>query len=697
VVFPESSYFKAGNKEEGLDQSTKRRNEHMNSTNPTKSSSVAKKAAVFVLSALMLLMSFGAPAFAALQSVGPVDTNNGFPVSYTDANGLTLKQCLDLFNCTLLVADIPSPGSPLSFPANWPEEIFYWTGDAFIQTAGPVPGVALDASLIMAIEGAFFNGPVLPGDQVTFSRIRLKINGLLPNSAYTITHPYGVLNLNSDANGTILFVNDCGMGLGGDPAGFSFLLDCPIGPFLTWDTTQSTINPDTGLPMFDPPAGFIGDANFDHQVTGSPFNTNFFKIEGPGFPLAGVSTDLFVVTGQISNVPPAGTTILGRATYSRPSVGVPQAHIFASAKTTSQLVVSSVGGDASPLAGPIFMQQIMDPGVPPAAATPTNEFFVNVDLSANLAGALPRNIIITDLTLNPPETALSVTLTDRVDITSATYNQATSTLTVTAASSDEVSNPTLTVLGNANGVMVGGSFSAVLPGPPGTVTVQSSLGGVSTADVVLAGPGSTATAPVFAAPVANAGIDQTVFFNTRVDVSAAASTGVIAEYAWAQIAGPAVSLSNPFTSDVNFNFPAPVAPATTVPPITLQVTVTGPGGVSVDTVVIDSIAIPPVVPTIDRADAKLQKDEWKVVGHVNPTNVAGTTITSIIVTDAFGATADLIAGAGGVPVDIDAAGLWAFQSKQVPLTGNLGAGPWTLHAVSSTGTPGPEFNTPNIQ
>ena len=51
-----------------------------------------------------------------------------------------------------------------------------------------------------------------------------------------------------------------------------------------------------------PPAGFIGDAAVLHSVIGSPFGTNFFRVQGPG---AGGpsgndnSTDQFNLQGQI--------------------------------------------------------------------------------------------------------------------------------------------------------------------------------------------------------------------------------------------------------------------------------------------------------------------------------------------------------------------------------------------------------------
>ncbi|MBX4355365.1 hypothetical protein K4G97_24580, partial [Mycobacterium tuberculosis] len=45
---------------------------------------------------------------------------------------------------------------------------------------------------------------------------------------------------------------------------------------------------------------FIGDPNLNERVTGSPFNTNFVRIEGPnGIDLR---TDLFAVSGKLSEV-----------------------------------------------------------------------------------------------------------------------------------------------------------------------------------------------------------------------------------------------------------------------------------------------------------------------------------------------------------------------------------------------------------
>jgi hypothetical protein len=62
--------------------------------------------------------------------------------------------------------------------------------------------------------------------------------------------------------------------------------------FLRWD------------PAFAPaaPVGYLGDPTVDHRITGSPFNTNIFKIDGPNIGGNGVNTiqtNLFAVSGKI--------------------------------------------------------------------------------------------------------------------------------------------------------------------------------------------------------------------------------------------------------------------------------------------------------------------------------------------------------------------------------------------------------------
>src|SRR5262245_6510964 len=220
--------------------------------------------------------------------VGPVNPANGYPRYYVDASGLALGPCFDLAgNCPLMADALPNPLAPISFPANFPDEWFYWLANAKMT----LPNGGL-ATLVMAVEGAFLHGAVLPADQIVFSRLRIRVSNLVPNATYTITHPYGVESLVADALGVVNMTTDT-LALGA--LGFSGGPTAPgsrVGPrFLVWDAA---------LPA--PPAGFVGFPAVDHTVTGSPCGTNFFRVAGPGLPVAGVQTNFFSVAGRIQDV-----------------------------------------------------------------------------------------------------------------------------------------------------------------------------------------------------------------------------------------------------------------------------------------------------------------------------------------------------------------------------------------------------------
>src|SRR5262245_8250946 len=67
-----------------------------------------------------------------LASFGPIEPTNGFPAYYVDTSGLGLEACLDPTSglCLITPVDLPNPAAPVSFPGNFPEEFFYWSGDA---------------------------------------------------------------------------------------------------------------------------------------------------------------------------------------------------------------------------------------------------------------------------------------------------------------------------------------------------------------------------------------------------------------------------------------------------------------------------------------------------------------------------------------------------------------------------------------
>ena len=187
----------------------------------------------------------------------------------------------------------PNPTQGITFPGNFPSEFFYWRATARIQTGG------IRADLVLATEGAFTNGNVaIDTQQMVFSRVRIKVSGLVKNVFYTITHPYGVgvstgPVLQADSTGTINVTDNYGCGAvilpecdfdGPDRTG----IPGPIEPWLVWDPTDTA---NGGAP----PPGFIGDAATAHKVIGSPTGNNLFRIQGPGLD---IKTDLFTVTGE---------------------------------------------------------------------------------------------------------------------------------------------------------------------------------------------------------------------------------------------------------------------------------------------------------------------------------------------------------------------------------------------------------------
>src|SRR5439155_1643369 len=232
-----------------------------------------------------LIMGVAANAYAQpcsthLAGVGPIDPQNGFPEYYIDSDDLALGPCLDL-DCDPGLT-IPDPTRPISFPDNFPLEFYY--SRAVSKIDGPGPFKAL---YVAALEGSFGNGQVpLAGDQVVFTRIRIRISPLMPFAEYTVTHPHGVNVLQADADGAIDLTEDVGK----QPLDFEAAVTTgDVGPFLTF--LDGPVPPGPGL---------TGNPGADQSVTGSSCGTNFFMIEGPGLPdeLPAAFTDQFTLSGR---------------------------------------------------------------------------------------------------------------------------------------------------------------------------------------------------------------------------------------------------------------------------------------------------------------------------------------------------------------------------------------------------------------
>jgi len=219
-----------------------------------------------------------------LAALGPLNPDNGYPEWYEDANGLRLGQCLNNSGFCILPGPVNLTSPNLPFPDNYggtfPDEFFWSYADATIDGPG-----GESALLVIGLEGAFANGPVAAGDQVSFARVRIRVTGLEAGTTYTVTTPVGNFVFVADGGArSINFTDDVGI-LVGD---FTGALGGAIGPFLMWDS---------GLPLFDADGNeYLGDPNVLHTITGSPFGTNEFRVQGGGLNM---STDLFTLQGMV--------------------------------------------------------------------------------------------------------------------------------------------------------------------------------------------------------------------------------------------------------------------------------------------------------------------------------------------------------------------------------------------------------------
>ena len=257
-----------------------------------------------------------------VAKVGPIGTAHPFPLWYEDASlgfgvagGLRLEPCLTTGTNPLLcgfVAGTPGldnnppfdPTQPIVFPTNFPSEVFYSSVVADV----PLSGVTKGFQVVLRVEGTFnqklITGQFISTQPMTFTRIRfvqLPAANVLPNQTYTVTFPYGVQTLTSDAQGNLFPKRAATIDV---PLGFIFGGQIPPPDFFNDPTnTYTTFLSSTATS----PPGFVGDGASIGPITGSPLGTNFLRIEGPGIPstCAGgaiancLETPNFTVTGKL--------------------------------------------------------------------------------------------------------------------------------------------------------------------------------------------------------------------------------------------------------------------------------------------------------------------------------------------------------------------------------------------------------------
>jgi hypothetical protein len=338
---------------------------------------------VAALCATAATMLFSATAAPAAITTGTVDAASGFPFSYTDAtDGLALQQCQD---GSAFCVETPRPdvNAPISVPENFSEdgEGFWWLAEATVPNAGT-------GQARFAKESAFANEAIAAGDQVSFSRIRFRFQGLVAGDTYRVTHPYGVTELVAEpdpgAPGTGRINSTDDVGCITPPCGaFPAIAGDPITTFLRWDASS----PQVGN------SGYIGDPNVLHTVQGSPLGTNFVQLDrllppalpgGDPIPQLVGRTDEFLIQGKIAGAAPGPAPHLGMSDASlflgNREVGSPSAprQVTITNHGTADLHVGSItvaGLDASDFA-------IVSDDCSGATLTPTQTCAISVQFLA---------------------------------------------------------------------------------------------------------------------------------------------------------------------------------------------------------------------------------------------------------------------------------------------------------------------------
>jgi hypothetical protein len=470
------------------------------------------------------------PSYAVLSRMGPVIATpsvGGFPQWFQDTTGVTMEFC-DLTSqaeltggwCTLIP---PGPVFPEAFPANFFPEHFYWDTNTVVDDTT----TGTRARLIMAIEGAFANNNPVPGDQMTFGRIRVFISNLPFTGDYTIYTPYGKETISGVAAGDRIFTtNDVGLACVNT---FTCTLGTDIGPFLLPSPIPggAEVPPIPDLVQGQDPAydallaaggttaypnngkKYLADPARIGPVTGSPlppfvgndgrtYNHNIFRVEGPnGWSLT--TTD-FTVTGRLMTGPLVGKVSVDRASYAQSvaSVTGKKLDVFATATPTSEARLPSkpapaivtpqlvffdapCNGVANPLTGaidPPYSAPVGVPGTTQMVAAGSRYW------GQSHPTGVPTAVCVEDPTSRNQAGAVVPTfyfktVTDELSPSTgwqATYNPAApGTLTINAKSSDTLFPPIITAPGY--GTLTAGTLTvSPLAAPPSRVTLVSSEG-----------------------------------------------------------------------------------------------------------------------------------------------------------------------------------------------------------------------------
>jgi len=504
--------------------------------------------------AVVLAFALGASSFSAqavLERVGPpsnAPSIGGYPLWYQDTTGLALEFC-DPKNaseaagswCLLLPGDLPTV--PEVFPNAYFDEHFYFAAGATLIHATQAKGF-----LVLAQEAAFATGAPAPGAQITFARIRVKLDPVPVTGTYRFIHPYGEESIFAEAGGRIFFTDDAGINC--PPGQFDCALNGRPGPFLLPAATPggaemppltaTNPTPDTdpahfgGAFVATPYPGngkaYIADPGRIGPVTGSPLpnfvdstgasrNHNIFRIEGPaGSNLGGAGVDYlettdFSLMGRLYTGTMPGRVAVERATYARDALGQ-QVDILAAAFPTTlgrlpgqprpAAVAPQLSFFDAPCGGVVDAAgNLRPPYTAPLGASETQMFADGNQHWGQIRPlTLPSAVCVKDggardVNGNVVPAFVPHNVSDQVAITQAAFDPASGSLTVAATSSDKTVPPALSLTyGTFRGALVNGQIT--VPGvmaPPAEVRVLSSAQGASQHRVRTGAAGAGVPAP----------------------------------------------------------------------------------------------------------------------------------------------------------------------------------------------------------
>ncbi|MCX7084105.1 MAG: Ig-like domain-containing protein [Methylococcales bacterium] len=369
-------------------------------------------------------------ANAVLLDHGPADPLLTWPSWYRDNNGLALGLCQSASTmCLPTVADVTG------FAGNVGPEMFYNA----VQFKGLNTGSDFQYNYLAGLEASYLPvGKPVHGTEFVFARVRISFNftDSKKNGTYKVIHPFGVEvfeNVQATATTNVAGAKAATFYTVDVPLGpvmnFKGALTGPIGPFITWDNMPA--NGFTG-----PIAGekFVGDPTLLHTFTGSPFNTNFLRIEGPvGSNLDGLGHNFIEVSqgnvvGQLWTAPIAQDLSIDQATVSS-SGTTHTVDVWATSSTNQKLFLTGTNVPSLELH--------------PSGAV-AGKYHGHVEYPSNIS--LPNSITITNVTSNPV-VSKTIGLTDVVSISKASYDSNTGIIVLKAKSNDEITQPTLKVEG----------------------------------------------------------------------------------------------------------------------------------------------------------------------------------------------------------------------------------------------------------